>query len=425
MHRIALERFQAALASRGRISWQSGVVHLPEGQHLTGSIPSGARGSTRPLALRTRGFKTSGIGNVKYRRFGQASGDEPRRIQQHRAGSSREPILELARRLGGGQNQGGSSSNNWKDNSSNRLAVVILLVFFGGGFTYYVFHLEAVPGMNRTRFMDVTPAQEESLAMATYKAFMAQNGAAILPAHHPETRRVQRVASRLVQAISDVSPSSDNTLQKSHTQWVIHVLADQKLNAFVLPGGKIFIYGGMLRLCQTDDALATVLSHEIAHQILRHHAEGQSGTKVLYFLAQGLEALFGFGFGLSILLTKLLYQLPNSRTQETEADRLGLRLMTAACYDPRQAPKFWERFAQVEQRQSGEAKGQQESSGLFKAAESILSTHPLSEKRMQALHSWLNEAMSYRAERCGALPEQASDFAQIAWSPSFRPFVAR
>jgi predicted Zn-dependent protease len=124
------------------------------------------------------------------------------------------------------------------------------------------------------------------------------------------------------------------------------------LNAFVLPGGKVFVYSGILRVTRTESGLATVLGHEVAHNLAQHHGERQSaaiGSNILLysmvFLLAPVGALF---YPLQVFmggLLDLMFERPMGRLQESEADYIGLMLMAEACYDPREAVGFWKRMA--------------------------------------------------------------------------------
>lgn len=140
-------------------------------------------------------------------------------------------------------------------------------------------------------------------------------------------------------------------------------------NAFVLPGGKVFVFSGLLNMCGNDDALAAVLGHEIAHQTASHTAErlsqawvGNLTTGALFFLVGTLPGLALFAIWTAtgaFVLPALMYELPMSRTHEYEADHIGLLMMAEACYDPRAAIPFWQRMNH---------QGQQ--------MDEVLSTHP-------------------------------------------------
>ena len=137
-------------------------------------------------------------------------------------------------------------------------------------------------------------------------------------------------------------------------------------NAFVLPGGKIFVFTGILPITQNDDGLAAVLGHELAHQFARHSAERMSRMAIL-FLAR---FLLSFVTDTSLLFNQVILQLgvlnPHSRTCESEADYIGLLFMAKACYDPEQAIEFWKRMKRKD----------------HGAIPEFLSTHPSSGKTL-------------------------------------------
>lgn len=125
-------------------------------------------------------------------------------------------------------------------------------------------------------------------------------------------------------------------------------------NAFVLPGGKVFVYSGILPICETDDGLAAVLGHEIAHNLAQHAAEKLSSMVFLQPVVWTLRILDnqGYTFGLGELVGSLILDLgimrPSSREQESEADYIGLLLMSQSCYDPEAAVGLWERMEESE-----------------------------------------------------------------------------
>ena len=127
-------------------------------------------------------------------------------------------------------------------------------------------------------------------------------------------------------------------------------------NAFVLPGGKVFVFSGILQLTRNDSGLAAVLGHEIAHNLANHVGERMSsdlGTNFLMWPMIILTAPFG---GLPLLMQlfgwgalDLAFGRPMNRRQETEADFIGLMMMAEACYDPREAASFWARMEKAHQ----------------------------------------------------------------------------
>ena len=171
-------------------------------------------------------------------------------------------------------------------------------------------------------------------------------------------------------------------------EWEFVLLESDTPNAFCLPGGKVAIYTGILPYCQNEAGLAAVMGHEIGHAIARHGGERMSqgilaGTATLaldlYLKERGVEpteqALWMGAFALGSQLGVLL---PYSRKHELEADYLGLMYMAKAGYDPREAPKFWQRFATL-------SRGQPE----------FLSTHPEPGRRAKDLSGSVPEALEH------------------------------
>ncbi|KAJ9478101.1 Mitochondrial metalloendopeptidase OMA1 [Pseudozyma hubeiensis] len=380
-----------------------------------------------------------------------------RRVGQSQS-QSRQPV-QYQRFGGGGSGEGGGRGRGSLFSSRPPVLIVVAL---GGAGIYYVVHLEKVPETGRWRFIDVSAAQEHEMGQETFRQTLSEYRDRILPASHPYSRQVRSVASRIVAALDKAvddrnqphhtkgdsglahhshgeeggisygsnaplgnngpdsswfgSQSDAKTQQKDATKWEVFVIDDPKQkNAFVLPGGKIFVFTGILPICANPDGLATVLGHEVAHQVARHSAEKMSGYKVLLFGSFLLEA-FGLDIGLSRTALTLLLSLPNSRKTELEADYLGLRIMSRACFDPREASKLWTRMS--------ESEGGDGSGGVLSSAQAILSTHPVSSQRIKNMEKWLPEAMdTRRASDCPA-PEQVSGFRAAASSArqNFSPF---
>ncbi|MBS62974.1 M48 family metallopeptidase [Salinisphaera sp.] len=168
-------------------------------------------------------------------------------------------------------------------------------------------------------------------------------------------------------------------------EWEITVFKDDQVNAFALPGGKIGVYSGLLDVAKTDDQLATVIAHEVGHVLADHgnervsqQAATQGGLQVVSaFLGggggggnQAVMSALGLGAQVGILL-------PFSRTQESEADTIGLELMARAGFDPRQSVALWQNMA---------------AAGGEKPAE-FMSTHPSNQSRINNLQSHMNQAM--------------------------------
>ncbi|KAI7737293.1 hypothetical protein M8C21_020725 [Ambrosia artemisiifolia] len=166
-------------------------------------------------------------------------------------------------------------------------------------------------------------------------------------------------------------------------KWEVLVVNDRVVNAFCLPGGKIVVFTGLLEHFRTDEEIATIIGHEVAHAVARHAAE--QITKNLWFTI-GQLILYQFVMpDLVNTMSNLLLKLPFSRRMEIEADYIGLLLMASAGYDPRVAPKVFEKLGQV----SGDS-----------ALRDYLSTHPSGKRRSKLLSeaSVMQEAISIYRE---------------------------
>ena len=153
----------------------------------------------------------------------------------------------------------------------------------------------------------------------------------ILPAEHPYTRMVANVVNRLLPAAKGLAGD----------EWRVHVVDDPNVvNASVSPGGKVFVYTGLLPICHDEDGLAVVLAHEIAHNMARHVAESLSHNVFFWLFRVGASTIFDVSSIFVRSLTDLIFSLPNSRTQEAEADYIGLLIMAESCYNPEAALPF-------------------------------------------------------------------------------------
>ncbi|UZJ52659.1 hypothetical protein CBS101457_001979 [Exobasidium rhododendri] len=353
-----------------------------------------------PASLRT--ISTSIHRQANYRRFG-----EPASISSNNAVSG-IPIQQLIQLARGGGSRGGKKGGGGGYKKGNRSGAIIGVVLALGG-TYYFFHLEKVPSTGRWRFIDVNNQQEKQMGEESFNQVLEENRGKLLPSNDKRVKFVHSVAERIVAAAQRSDHPSDHLdfgsmndgikvgnsrsmQQRPHSdgsvEWEVFVINSDEKNAFVLPNGKIFVYSGILPVCEDQDGLATVLGHEIAHQIARHSAEKASGFKVLMFGATLLQ-MIGLDSGLSSFAMNLLLSLPNSRKVEMEADQIGLQLMSMACFDPTKAPPFWQRMEDSE----GGGGGQ-----IAQAAMAVLSTHPLSHKRMESMKKWLPQAIETRQE---------------------------
>src|SRR5262249_46462917 len=159
------------------------------------------------------------------------------------------------------------------------------------------------------------------------------------------------------------------------------VLNDPEINAFCLPGGKVAVFTGLLPVAENDDQLAVVMGHEIAHALAHHASERIAQQQRLQEAAQVASGGGGMDrtrLGL-IVAGAEIGSMAYERRQESEADHIGVFLMTFAGYDPREAVSFWERM-------------QRASAGRGRPPE-ILSDHPSDARRIAQLRQWVPEAL--------------------------------
>jgi predicted Zn-dependent protease len=197
-----------------------------------------------------------------------------------------------------------------------------------------------------------------------------------------QVARVRTVAQRLIPQTAIFRPDAPDW------KWEVNVLSTAELNAWCMPGGKIAVYSGLIERLQLSDAeLAAVMGHEIAHA-LREHGRERASRAVGQGIALGvLGAVAGIpdaGMDLAQLALEVTTNLPNSRTQEVEADRMGVELAARAGYDPHAAITLWQKMGQASQ--GGPPKW--------------LSTHPPREDRMRDLQEYADKVMPlYQARR--------------------------
>ena len=240
------------------------------------------------------------------------------------------------------------------------------------GGVFYFSNLERVPVSGRRRFNCISPAQEAALAQDGFRQIMRQFGNQVLPPDHPYSRLVNRVVARLL----PVSGVQDQ-------QWEVRVIDDpNEKNAFVMPGGKVFVFSGILPICAGDDGLAHVLGHEIGHSVAHHTAEKLSKSGFVLGLALIVALTFDVSGSLAHYIVDIALNRTNSRTQETEADYIGMLMAAKACYSPQAAVGLWQRMAKAEQY----------------APPQFLSTHPASKNRVTQLQQWLPEAEKMQAK---------------------------
>jgi predicted Zn-dependent protease len=237
-------------------------------------------------------------------------------------------------------------------------------------------------GVERTQTMSsfVSEKEVEQNAAKQYRQVLADaSKGRKLDRDAAEVARVQAISKRLIAQAPVFRPDA------ASWPWQVHVIDDRQMNAWCMPGGKIVVYSGLIdRLKLSDDELAAVIGHEIAHALREHSREKISQQMPVSVLAE-VAAAAGYGTYAQLGTTgfQLLVGLPNSRGMETEADRIGVELAARAGYDPRAAITLWQKM--------GAATG----SGQIE----WLSTHPSDAARQKDLRDY--------AERVTPLYRQA------------------
>lgn len=235
---------------------------------------------------------------------------------------------------------------------------------------------DKVPYTGRRRLTLVSEATLVDMAAKEYQTMLSKSK---VVRGTTDARRVEEIGRRLA-AVVDRMQKYHRTTGSIPFAWEFLLVNEPQVNAWCMPGGKVCFYTGIMPFCQTDDALATVMGHEIAHALARHGNERLSQSLLaqagglLTALVLDLETaeqreLFGQAFGLAVNVGALL---PFSRSHESEADRLGQIIMAAGGYDPAKSHLLWEKMAQ-------------ESKGTHIPL--MLSSHPSHDQRIEELKS--------------------------------------
>jgi predicted Zn-dependent protease len=238
------------------------------------------------------------------------------------------------------------------------------------------------PFTNKKTFNIVSNDQIFPEAFKEYDTFLSQNKVITGTA---DAARVTKVGQKIRDAAQKYLTSIGQTQYLDGYQWEYHLVDSKEVNAWCMPGGKIVVYTGILPITKDEAGLATVLGHEVSHALANHGAQRMSASEIQQLGAAGVAAATG---GQSATTQQIIQQaygigttygamLPFSRSQESEADEIGLTLMAIAGYNPDQALVFW-------QRMSAQAGGS--------APPEILSTHPSDATRIAKIKSLIPKA---------------------------------
>lgn len=257
------------------------------------------------------------------------------------------------------------------------LLITVIILHLGGCAT--------APITGRKQLILIPDNELLSMSAQQYDGFLRENK---LSTNGADMKLVKRVGGRIRSAVEKYFRDQGKAGELNGYAWEFNVVESDELNAWCMPGGKVVFYSGILPVCENEAGVAVVMGHEVAHAVAKHGAErmtegllAQMGgvalstavknkpeeTQQLWMTAFGLGAQFGV-------------LLPHSRTQESEADHLGLIFMAMAGYDPGAAVSFW-------QRMSAKSGGQK--------PPEFMSTHPSDESRISEIRRLLPEAMKY------------------------------
>ncbi|MDX9750380.1 MAG: M48 family metallopeptidase [Flavobacteriales bacterium] len=242
-----------------------------------------------------------------------------------------------------------------------------------------------VPVTGRSQFNMVSTGQIASMVNEQYQQTL--NTSTILPDSDPRVQMVRGCGQRIAAAVEEFLQTNDLGARVSEYQWEFNVADDPTVNAWCMPGGKVLFYTGILPLTVDETGVAVVMGHEVAHAVARHGNERMSQGILAQGVGMTLDILTSENPGLarnlllqSVGIGSQLGMLAYSRSHETEADKMGLIFMAMAGYDPREAPKFWERMSAG----SGGA-----------APPELLSTHPSDTRRIADLNAYMPEALKH------------------------------
>jgi predicted Zn-dependent protease len=231
-------------------------------------------------------------------------------------------------------------------------------------------------GVDRQQYMAVSSQEVEAGAKKAYAQMMAEaQKKNVLDRDAAMVARVRGITQRLIPQTATFRADA------AKWEWEVHVISIEEVNAWCMPGGKMAMYTGLIqKLNATDEEIAAVMGHEIAHALREHSREQisrQMGTQMAATIAGALLGMGDLGTSVAGAVADVTINLPKSRTAEQEADRIGVELAARAGYDPRAAISLWEKM--------GKLGGSQ--------PPKFLSTHPSHEDRIKDLQEYSAKVM--------------------------------
>jgi predicted Zn-dependent protease len=253
--------------------------------------------------------------------------------------------------------------------------LLILLALMGGCQSVNTTQPGTV-GVDRRQSMMVSSDSMNRSAVKAYTQVLAEaHKKGQLNRDAAQLERVRAVAGRLVPQTGALRTDAPGW------QWEVNIITSKEVNAWCMPGGKIAFYTGLIeRLQATDEEIAAVMGHEIAHALREHSRERASqamAQSVGISVVGAILGVPGIGQDLTQALVDVTFNLPNSRTDEVEADRIGVELAARAGFDPRAAVTLWEKMARLGGSQPPQ----------------FLSTHPSHATRISDLQGYAAKVM--------------------------------
>jgi predicted Zn-dependent protease len=250
--------------------------------------------------------------------------------------------------------------------------------------TTLIYACATVPLTGRRQLSLVSSSEINPMAEKEYREVIAKGP---LSTNAQQTAMVKSVGLRIQKAAEKYLAEKNKSELLNGFNWEFNLIDDPKtVNAWCMPGGKVAFYTGIMPICKDEAGVAVVMGHEVAHAIANHGGERMSQGLLQQLGMSTISAAMGQN---PTLTSQIFYQavgigsqvgmLKFSRTHESEADEIGLIFMAIAGYDPREAPKFWERMS------AGGGGGQPE----------WLSTHPSDATRISGLNKNMPKAMKY------------------------------
>lgn len=248
-----------------------------------------------------------------------------------------------------------------------------------GLFSFLLSGCGSVPITGRKQLQLVSDSEVLSSSLTQYNNYIQK---AVKSTSTTQSATVTRVGKRIAAATEKYLRDNDLADEVSNFQWEFNLVKDDQVNAFCMPGGKIVVYEGLMKLVSSDDELAVVMGHEVAHAVAKHSNErmsqqvlAQYGSQVLGVAlsgrSQAIQTVAGQVYGLGAQYGMML---PFSRKHESEADYMGLVLMTIAGYNPNAAVNFWQKMA----------------ASSTTATPEFMSTHPSDTRRISDLQKNLS-----------------------------------